>query len=279
MPYIIWHHEGALSRASKYHFSFIGQNIQFGDKSFFRDDFSDAIEEKLDQIDELIDECMDKGNIDDPYEIDHVILAGGSSMIPAVQNILVDKFGPNRVSSKLGTPDNALKSVKKQLANESEVLTSIVRGLAAVGCKDESLIDDVVEGDYGVWDSVENELIPIVLDGMKVKETVVDTISQEGKYEEVVCLDKDVSSVEVKVYQRNLTGLHHLGTINIPNPGGKKYRIYMQVDRKKGTLDVVFYDVIRQRWIDEIPLNERQYTLGDSKAKSNDTRKNRRRWN
>ena len=34
----------------------------------------------------------------------------------------------------------------------------------------------------------------------------------------------------------------------------------MQVDKKKGTLEVTIYDTIK-RWIDEIPLNERQYTL------------------
>lgn len=35
----------------------------------------------------------------------------------------------------------------------------------------------------------------------------------------------------------------------------------MQVDKKKGTLEVTIYDTIKQRWIDEIPLNERQYVL------------------
>ena len=59
----------------------------------------------------------------------------------------------------------------------------------------------------------------------------------------------------------NLTGEHQLGRINIPNPGGKKYRIYMQVNKKKGTLEVTIYDTIQRRWIDEIPLNERQYIL------------------
>ena len=250
-----------LSKASKYKFSFIGRNIQLEEQTFYRDDFSKAIEDKLDEIDDLIEMCLENGNVQDPYDIDHVILAGGSSMIPAVQNLLVDKFGNNRVSSKLTENDALIKSFKKNKATESEVLTSIVRGLAMVGCKDESLIDDTVESDYGVWDSVENEFIPIVRKGILVKKTVLDRITHQGIYENVECLDKNVSSVEIKVYQKNLTGEHRLGTINIPNPGGKKYRIYMQVDKKKGTLEVIIFDIVEQRWIDEIPLNERRYTL------------------
>lgn len=182
-------------------------------------------------------------------------------MIPAVQNLLVDKFGRNRVSSKMTTPDTFIKDIKKNLANESEVLTSIVRGLAIVGCKDQELIDDLVDSDYGVWDSVANDFIPVIYKGTPVKKTVLDRISKQGTFEKVECIDKDASTVEVRVFQRNLTGEHRLGTINIPNPGGKKYRIYMQVDKKKGTLEVTIYDTIKQRWIDEIPLNERQYVL------------------
>lgn len=250
-----------LSKASKYKFSFIGRNIQLEEQTFYRDDFSKAIENKLDEIDNLIEICLEDGNIQDPYDIDHVILAGGSSMIPAVQNLLIDRFGNNRVSSKLTENDTLIKNFKKSKAAESEVLTSIVRGLAMVGCKDESLIDDIVESDYGVWDSVENEFIPILRKGILVKKTAIDRITHQGVYGDVECLDKNVSSVEIKVYQKNLTGEHRLGTINIPNPGGKKYRIYMQVDKKKGILEVIIFDIVLQRWIDEIPLNERRYTL------------------
>lgn len=250
-----------LSKANKYKFSFIGKNIQLEEQTFYRDDFTYAIEDKIDEIEELIELCLENGNIQDPYDIDHVILAGGSSMIPAVQDLLVDRFGPNRVSSKLSDSDTVIKSLKKNKATESEVLTSIVRGLAMVGCKDETLIDDVVDSDYGVWDSVENEFSPIVKKGTPVRNTMIDRITLQGISEDYECRDKNVSSVEIKVYQKNITGEHRLGTINIPNPGGKKYRVFMQVDKKKGSLEVVIFDIVQQRWIDEIPLNERQYTL------------------
>lgn len=250
-----------LSRSQKSKFSYIGRNIQLDTKTFYRDDFSEAIADKLDEIDDLIEDCLDSGNITDPFDIDHVILAGGSSMIPAVQNLLIDKFGNTHVSSKLTENDSVIKAMKRNRATESEVLTSIVRGLAMVGCKDESQIDDIVDCDYGVWDNDKNRFVPIVMKGTPVKDTKLDKLTQNGIAKQFRCDDYDVSSVEVQVYQQTKNGKNRLGTINIPNPGGKKYKIYMQVDRKNGMLEVTFYDVVQGRWIDEIPLNERQYTI------------------
>lgn len=250
-----------LSRTQKYRFSFIGRNIQLDEMTFYRDDFANAIDVKLEEIDALIDRCLANGNIADPYEIDHVILAGGSSLIPAVQNLLVDRFGSMRVTTKLDKQDSVVKAFKHNRASDSEVLTSIVRGLAMVGCKNETLVDDVVDSDYGIWDGVENCFIPIIRKGIPVKSTVLNKMTQQGIMEEFECLDQSVSSVEALVYQKSITGEHMLGRINIPNPGGKKYRIFMQVDKKKGMLTVSFYDVRQHRWIDEIPLNQRQYTL------------------
>ena len=250
-----------LSKASKHRFSFIGNNIQLEEKIFFREDFNEAISDKLTEIDELVQKCLDDGNIDDPYDIDQVILAGGSSLIPAVQQLLVDTFGVTRVSAKLDDKDAVIKNLKRNRAVESEVLTSIVRGLAAVGCREKELIEDVVDNDYGVWDSVEDDFIPIINSGIPVKDTALDRLSEQGIYQEVKCVDEDVSSVEVLVYQRNLNGTQKLGTINIPNPGSKSYRIYMSIDPKTGSLVVTIFDSVQRRWFDEIPLDERTYTL------------------
>ena len=109
--------------------------------------------------------------------------------------------------------------------------------------------------------ALSHNFISIIEKGIPVKDTAFDKLTKKGIYQEVECLDRDVSSVEVLVYQHNLNGNQKLGTINIPNPGGKKYKIYMQIDKKKGMLVVTLYDSVHQRWIDEIPLDERQYTL------------------
>ena len=42
---------------------------------------------------------------------------------------------------------------------------------------------------------------------------------------------------------------------------GEKLYLQIHLDKKKGMLEVTIYDVVKRRWIDEIPLNERQYNL------------------
>ena len=250
-----------LSKAAKHKFSFIGNNIQFEEKTFFRDEFDEAISDKLDEIDTLIQKCLDDGQIDDPYNIDKVILAGGSSLIPAVQQLLIDRFGLTRVSVKKDEKDDTIKMLKRNRPVESEVLTSIVRGLAAVGCREKELIEDIVDNDYGVWDDKQNEFIPIIHSGTPVKETALDRLSEQGIYETVRSTDRNVVSVKVKVYQRNLNGNQKLGTIDIRHPGSGEYRIYMSVNSQTGLLEVTIFDSVHRQWFDDIPLNERTFTL------------------
>ncbi len=258
-----------LSRAKKVKFSYLGpHNIVFDELTFYPDDFADSIDGALDEIDGLVEECMEEGKIYDPYDIDKVVVAGGSSLIPCVQNILTDRFGANRVAAKPTDDDSVINQMKRRRIPESEVLTSIVRGLAVVGCRKETIIEDVVDNNYGVWDSKENQFIPIITKGMKVKDTFFDRLTQEGTYKEVICPDKDASSVEVKVYQNNsINGNKHLGTIMISNPGGLRYKIFMKIDPKQGILEVILYDVKQRRWLDEIPLNNRTYVVSKNKKR------------
>ena len=127
-------------------------------------------------------------------------------MIPSVQKVLTDIFGNTRVSSKLSNEDKIVRKFKRNSASESEVLTSIVRGLAAIGCQEEPLIEDVVDNDYGVWDMEENKFIPIITKGMPVKKTAFDRLSRQGISQLVECRDAGVTSVEVKVFQKNPKG-------------------------------------------------------------------------
>jgi molecular chaperone DnaK len=254
-----------LSSNNVTRFSYNENGIVLAEMKFYKDDFETAISDSLERIEDLIDsvieECIDNGGIEDKFDIDYVIVAGGSSLIPAVQELLIDRFGRSKVIAKAFDNDEVIKKLKRKIIRESEVLTSIVRGLAAVGCKDEQLVEDVVDSDYGVWDDAENCLLPIVLAGTKVNDLLFDKITGKGVYQEVECTDMGASSVDVKVYQRNINGEAKLGTISIRNPGGKQYKIYMQVDPKKGTLDVMFYDCINRRWMEDIPLDERHYEI------------------
>ncbi|MEE1361982.1 MAG: Hsp70 family protein [Selenomonadaceae bacterium] len=254
-----------LSKSFKSTFHFIGRDVQLKEKDFFRDEFQDAISEQLDEIDDLIEQTLEDADIHDRYDIDRVILAGGSSLIPCIQDILISKFGSSKVASKLNENDQYINKIKRIKVSEHEVLTSIVRGLAMVGCKEESLIDDVVDSDYGVWDSVKDDLITIIPKGIPVKETFINRISLEGQNINVECVNNNLGTVEVIVYQRVYKNykrvLQELGKINFHNTRGSKYQIFMQIDKKQGSLEVVIYDLKRNRWIDEIPLQQRVFNI------------------
>lgn len=247
-----------LANAQTVKFSFFAAGIALEEQKFRLEDLKSAIWEKLQEIDKLVDKCISSGGLENQYNIDYVILAGGSSLILPVQEVLTDKFGQNRVNSK---PITASKDSSRQLARSSEVLTSIVRGLSIVGCREEELVEDVVDNDYGVWDNEKNTFSPIVIKGTPVAATVANKITFDGKFGSFSVIDKNAPSVNVDIYQRNLNGEQRLGTILIKNPGGQKYKIYMQIDKKKGTLEVLIYDRVNGRWFDEIPLNERTYTI------------------
>lgn len=252
-----------LSTAKIYDFSFLGpRGITLEKKQIFRASFEEAIAPALKRIEDGIDSCLELGGIDDPYEIDHVIIAGGSSLIPCVQELLFDRFGKKKVSTK---PGNTLKKAGNfsNRYTESEVLTSIVRGLATVGCRKETLIEDIVDNDYGLWDDANEDFIPIIKSGTPVKEAAqFDKVFQSGHFKEVECENEFQTEVTVKVYQRNLNGLEQLGRIFISDAGGKKYRVFMYVEPKQGKLNVKMYDIVKKHWFDDIPLNQSQYDIG-----------------
>lgn len=250
-----------LSTSKICDFSFLGPNgITLGKRQIFRASFEEAIAPALRQINDIIDACLEHGGIDDPYEIDHVIIAGGSSLLPCVQELLFNRFGKKKVATQPGGTSKIRGNFSNQYS-ESEVLTSIVRGLAAIGCRKEALIEDVVDNDYGLWDDSKNRFIPIIQNGIPVKEaSIFDRVFQTGKYVDIRCQFDDMTNVTIKVYQQNLNGLEQLGTIFIEDAGGKKYRAFMHIDPKQGKLVVSFYDRVKKHWID-IPLNQSQYDI------------------
>jgi len=253
-----------LSTSKYYDFSFLGpKGITLESKKVFRASFEDAIEPVLQQIEDLIDSCLEKANIDDPFSIDHVIIAGGSSLIPCVQELLFTRFGKKKVSTRPGAANKKSGNFSHH-TSEKEVLTSIVRGLAAVGCRKEALVEDVVDNDYGLWIDDLNRFEPIIKSGTTVKEASIFIKGfQEGMYRDVRTQYADQSTVTIKVYQRNLNGNEQLGTIFIEDAGGQKYRIFMHIDPKQGMLVVDMYDKIKKNWI-EIPLNQKQYNIKKS---------------
>lgn len=257
--------------ATKFSYSYQGQELL--NKTIYRDEFEDSIDELLYGDDEdrigidefvrnIVEKCISSNRIDSKYDIDYVILAGGSSLIPAVQEILKDEFGSTKVIAKSFANDEMIKKLKHKAIKESEVLTSIVRGLATVGARQgETIVEDIVDCDYGIWDDVQNEFFPIIERGTRCSDTIYDKLSGEGIYQEVECADIRATSVKAQIFQKNLNGESKLGTITIKKPGGKKYKLYMKVDNSKGILEVAFYDRTNHKWMDDIPLDGRTFEI------------------
>lgn len=255
-----------LSTSKYYAFSFMGPGgIELKERKIFRSSFEDAIREILDQVKDLIDDCLEKAEIEDAYYIDHVIIAGGSSLIPSVQELLMSIFGKKKVSTRPGSSTGKHGNFSLHTTSEREVLTSIVRGLAAVGCRKETLVEDVVDNDYGLWVDAKERFEPIIKNGTPVKEaSVFNKVYGEGLHIDIKTQYEDQSNVTIKVFQQSLNGLEQLGSIFIEEAGSQKYRLYMHIDPKQGILIVDICDRMKKTWF-EIPLNQKQYNIKQQK--------------
>lgn len=248
-----------LSTAKYYNFSFLGPTgISLGVKKIYRDYFEESIDSYIMKINEFIDHCLEEGGIEDQYEIDHVLIAGGSSLIPCVQELLRTKFGKVKVLTNPGKFGSS-KGNWNTKTPETEVLTSIVRGLAAIGCRKETLIEDVVDSDYGFWDDVKNRFVPVITKGMTVMEASrFDPISSEGIYREIKPQFDDMVAGTLSIYQRSVAGQVKLGAILFKRITSKRYKVFMHIDPKQGKLLV---DVTSGKTWEKIPLDQKEYTI------------------
>lgn len=136
-----------LSTEPLWDFQYTGPDGTFFPKTLItQSEFEEAISETFDKIQNLVERCLKQADLR-YYDIDDVLLAGGSSLIPCIQNILIEEvgFGEDRVHGCI-----------RKKAVPRDVLTSIVKGLAVYGCIEETnqrrIVDDIVDLDYGVWD-------------------------------------------------------------------------------------------------------------------------------
>lgn len=101
-----------LSSSGRASFRFSGGGIEL-DKEVAREQFESWIAGDLAEIGQAVDQALAESGAA-PASIDRVFLTGGSSLVPAVRRMFVDRFGADRVAS-------------------GEELTSIAHGLALVG--------------------------------------------------------------------------------------------------------------------------------------------------
>jgi len=236
-----------LSNEDMVEMSFFEGNV-WVDMEFTREEFETAIYSELPKIKDTIFRCL-KENYQHkplhPTDIDVVLMAGGSSLIPIVQEIVWDIFGKQRV----------------RVDDREETLTCIARGLAAAGWKDESAkpkFFDVVDSDYGIWDGLNEKIEVIIPKNTKVKDTQVDYLTQEGISKKFKTVSDNPSHIRLQVFQDQ----DRLGVVEAPvsylnKPG--KFKIFFSVDEQKGWLTVHIYDRLRSDWMHEIPEEKRSF--------------------
>jgi len=118
----------ALSQDGHAHFSFVSEDLSI-EAEVARGDFEDWIAPDLARIAETVDTALARAGLG-AEAIDHVFLTGGSSLIPAVRDLFVRRFGEERIDS-------------------GGELTSIAHGLALIGQEadlHEWTADDEMEG-------------------------------------------------------------------------------------------------------------------------------------
>lgn len=215
-----------------------------------RRDFEKAISPELPRIKELIFKCLRENTTKSaftPENVDMVLMAGGSSLIPVIQEMVIDIFGRERV----------------QIDDREETLTCIARGLAVAGCQDESRKQkflDIVESDYGIWDEINNNIEIILPRNTRVKDTNIDRLLLQGYSQQFKTVSKKPTYIRFQVYQDE----NPIGTIEAPiSSNGKegKFEIFFSIDEKKGWLVIDIYDRMKGDWMDDIPIENRSFNL------------------
>ena len=205
--------------------------------SLERSDFEDSISEYYDQIKDVIYDCMDYGGCM-AKDINVVLMAGGSSIIPKVIEIVAKIFGKEKVV----------------IPHNERQLTSIVRGLSVAGMRkdDQVLIDDVIDSDYGVWDVMTKRVNTILKRGTRIVDTGFNKRTLEGGvFREYLAVGSKAPRIEI--FQGNADDQHSfekLGEFTLPTRGGGDYRIYFKADEAKGWLSVYVYDNVQKRFMD-----------------------------
>ena len=197
-------------------------------------DFEDSIDHHFHDITESIKACLDlakkKGGVE-KKDIDVVLLAGGSSTIPCIVKLVKEVFGNDRVIEP----------------KKNQQLTSIVKGLAIAGLRegDSRLLEDIVESNYGIYDSLNENVAVIIPRGTKISDTEFDKETLiGGAYDEFVAINDKVPLI--RIFQNG----DELGYFTLPEYGSGSYRVYFKVDEDKGWLSVYIYDIAANKWLE-----------------------------
>ncbi|WP_246943478.1 Hsp70 family protein [Bacillus pinisoli] len=211
---------------------------------FTVEDFSKSIINEVHEAELDVNNALSSSGLE-KQDIDIVLLAGGSSYIPAFQNMLKELFGEKRVKSS------------------GNQMTSITRGLAIAGYESNKgkvqQVEDIVDCNYGVWNTTKGEVSVIIPKGEKITNTQINKSTRAGICKKYRLLDSSSNLIELDIYQEK----EKISTIKVPigqNESKDEFAVYFSIDRSKGWLQVSVLNIIKNRWID-IPFNRDKVTI------------------
>lgn len=257
----------ALSMQNEVVFSFFEPESQEIDEINFepitlsRHDFEDAISSTVADIRTAINTLFTKNKSKIGFEkagIDEVLLAGGSSAIPCIQEMLQELF-PNKIYF----------DTKREGTYFINAMTCIAQGLSifAKPVDRSLLIDDISSFDYGYWDYNKNRLHVIIEKGTSFSDTYSYDFARNGipPQSQYCCniaqTNKNVPYFFVDIYEGNRKIMdlrfdkeHHSG----------EYTLYFAIDATRGVLEVHVYDIINGKWVKDLTLGERSFAIKQS---------------
>ncbi|SED14581.1 Hsp70 family protein [Paenibacillus sp. GP183] len=196
-----------------------------------RSDFEEAIAEELREAHDLVISSLREVS---SKSVDMVVMSGGSSYIPAFRIMLQGIFGKDKV--KLST----------------DALTSVARGLAITGfTSNDGLsagIDDIVDVPYGIWDGQNQEIAVIIDKGVKISATEIEEARVDGIYETFRLVDTSSPFMKLRIFQKD----EQIGIVEVPivpNGMDNHFKVFFQVDKDKGWLQIRVYDVSNRKWL------------------------------
>lgn len=224
--------------------------IEFKEVTLKRSDFEKAIKDELADIDDVIDDMLrgaqPKFNNED---IGIVLLAGGSSMIPCVKKLLINKFGEDKVHF-----DAELKG-----STYINVMTSISQGLAYAGYRNKEAIKDITSFDYGLMDHEKKQIAVVIPKGTKYEDALFcKDVTRKTFKVDVEGVGGNASKFFLDIYEGNNKILTL--TYDKEEHSGK-YRVFFSIDDKKGLLRVDVLDLEYSEWLTDVSEEERKIKM------------------
>ena len=221
-------------------------NVTIESKKIMRREFEDAIKTPLpgetksafDEIRDTVNTAIESADLDVETELDTILTAGGSSLIPCIQEYLYNEF-PEQLHKDSG---------------KVEKMTCIASGLSIIGCREKEIIDDILDKDYGYWNHRDNRFEAVLKEGTLIKDLSFSKIHKQGIYVPIKKADPYADRLLIDIYQRSQSKQkkpQKLDTIEILDASSNSYKIYMTVDEKQDVLKVFLYDNESKMWLDD----------------------------